>query len=79
MILANPHSMYTSYGIWMTLIVGVSFGPIRGAQPAGTTWVNNFDHTPFFDLSQYYIKAFKTGQYPTIEVCSLYLGPCLIY
>lgn len=45
-----------------------SFGPIRGAQPAGTYWADNFPHTAWFDMSEYYIKAFKTGSYPAIKV-----------
>ena len=45
-----------------------SFGPIEGEQPAGTTWATNFPHTAWFDMSQYYITAFKTGSYPPITV-----------
>ncbi|KAG5734597.1 Glucan endo-1,3-alpha-glucosidase agn1, partial [Termitomyces sp. T112] len=41
-------------------------GPIHGLQPSGTTWVNNFPHTAWQELSAYYIHAFKTGSYPTI-------------
>ena len=50
-----------------------SFGPIEGAQPAGTTWANNFPHTAWFDMSEYYITAFKTGSYPAITVRTLAL------
>ncbi|KAL0946528.1 hypothetical protein HGRIS_012737 [Hohenbuehelia grisea] len=42
------------------------FGPIKGAQPDGTTWATGFPHTAWFDMSQYYITAFKTGSYPAI-------------
>lgn len=45
-----------------------SFGPVKGAQPDRTTWVNNIPHTAWFDMSQYYITAFKTGTYPAITV-----------
>lgn len=45
-----------------------SFGPIKGAQPAGTTWANNYPHTAWFEMSQYYVTAFKTGSYPAITV-----------
>ena len=46
----------------------VSFGPIKSDQPQGTTWATNFPHTAWFDLSAYYITAFKTGSYPAITV-----------
>ena len=36
--------------------------------PAGTTWAEGFPHTAWFDMSQYYITAFKTGYYPPITV-----------
>ena len=45
-----------------------SFGPFKGSQPAGTYWAQNFPHTAFFDISQYYISAFKTGTYPAVTV-----------
>lgn len=48
-----------------------SFGPIKGAQPAGTTWATNFPHTVMFEMSQYYITAFKTGSFPAITVRTL--------
>ncbi|KAG6872919.1 hypothetical protein C0995_005177 [Termitomyces sp. Mi166 len=41
-------------------------GPIHGLQPSGTTWVNNFPHTAWQELSAYYVHAFKTGSYPSI-------------
>ncbi|KAG8953476.1 hypothetical protein FRC04_002318 [Tulasnella sp. 424] len=41
-------------------------GPIRKDMPSGTTWVPGFDHTPFLQMTGYYVSAFKTGQYPTI-------------
>ncbi|KAF9456639.1 glycosyl hydrolase family 71-domain-containing protein [Collybia nuda] len=48
------------------------FGPIKGAQPDRTTWVNNIPHTAWFDMSQYYITAFKTGSYPLITQDVIY-------
>ncbi|KAF8970709.1 glycosyl hydrolase family 71-domain-containing protein [Flammula alnicola] len=48
------------------------FGPFKGAQPAGTFWAENFPHTAWFDLSQYYIKAFQTGSYPAITQSVIY-------
>ncbi|KAJ3994580.1 glycosyl hydrolase family 71-domain-containing protein [Lentinula boryana] len=42
------------------------FGPFEGAQPAGTYWAQNYPHTAWISLSQYYITAYKTGAYPTI-------------
>lgn len=47
-------------------------GPIHGLQPSGTTWVNNFPHTAWQELSAYYIHAFKTGSYPTITVSNYF-------
>ncbi|KAJ8080776.1 hypothetical protein PM082_017611 [Marasmius tenuissimus] len=35
-----------------------------GIQPQGTTWVNNFPHTPWLEMSRYYIQLFKTGNVP---------------
>ncbi|KAF8915274.1 glycosyl hydrolase family 71-domain-containing protein [Mucidula mucida] len=48
------------------------FGPFGGGQPDGTYWAENFPHTAFFDLSQYYITAFKTGSYPAITQDVIY-------
>ncbi|PPR05439.1 hypothetical protein CVT26_011317 [Gymnopilus dilepis] len=48
------------------------FGPIKGAQPAGTTYATGFPHTAWYDLSKYYISAFKTGLYPTITKDVIY-------
>ncbi|KAG5650535.1 hypothetical protein H0H81_011886, partial [Sphagnurus paluster] len=47
-------------------------GPIKGAQPDGTTWTAGFPHTAWYDLSQYYITAFKTGSYPAITQDVIY-------
>ena len=52
-----------------------SFGPFKGAQPDGTYWAQNFPHTAWYDLSEYYITAFKTGSYPTITVRLLNFQP----
>ncbi|KAF9068884.1 glycoside hydrolase [Rhodocollybia butyracea] len=55
------------------------FGPINPdeTQPSGTTWATGFPHTGFFDLSAYYIQAFKTGEYPAIteDVIYFWLRP----
>ncbi|TFK29164.1 hypothetical protein FA15DRAFT_632705 [Coprinopsis marcescibilis] len=48
------------------------FGPVRGAQPAGTYWADGFPHTAWYDMSEYYIKAFKTGVYPSITQDVIY-------
>ncbi|KAF9068887.1 glycosyl hydrolase family 71-domain-containing protein [Rhodocollybia butyracea] len=50
------------------------FGPINPdeTQPSGTTWATGFPHTGFFDLSAYYIQAFKTGEYPAITEDIIY-------
>ncbi|KAJ7479209.1 glycosyl hydrolase family 71-domain-containing protein [Mycena latifolia] len=49
------------------------FGPVRvSCQPAGTTWAEDYPHTAWFDMSQYYIQAFKTGVYPTITTDVIY-------
>ncbi|KDR78300.1 hypothetical protein GALMADRAFT_94936 [Galerina marginata CBS 339.88] len=48
------------------------FGPFKGAQPAGTTYATGFPHTAWYDLSQYYITAFKTGNYPAITTDVIY-------
>ncbi|KAI0077540.1 glycoside hydrolase [Panus rudis PR-1116 ss-1] len=42
-------------------------GPFNGMNPDGTTWDSGFDHQGWLDLQQYYITAFKTGSFPTIE------------
>jgi len=48
------------------------FGPIKGAQPQGTTWATNYPHTAWFEMSQYYIAAFKTGSFPAITKDVIY-------
>ncbi|PPQ83225.1 LOW QUALITY PROTEIN: GH-71 [Psilocybe cyanescens] len=48
------------------------YGPIKGAQPDGTTWANGFPHTAWYDLTGYYIQAFKTGSYPAITQDVIY-------
>ncbi|KAJ4479826.1 glycosyl hydrolase family 71-domain-containing protein [Lentinula lateritia] len=51
------------------------FGPGPSSsdlQPYGTTWANGFPHNGFFDLSAYYITAFKTGTYPQITKDTIY-------
>ena len=42
-------------------------GPIKGAQPNSEAWVNGFEHLPWLYLNEYFIHAFKTGKYPSIE------------
>ncbi|KAG6907007.1 hypothetical protein DXG01_010975 [Tephrocybe rancida] len=57
----------------LTFVEMVScMGPIRGSEPSGTTWTNGFPHTAWYDLSSYYIHAFKTGSYPTITEDAVY-------
>lgn len=48
------------------------FGPVKGAQPAGTTWATGFPHSAWSQMSQYYITAFKTGSYPAITKDVIY-------
>ncbi|KAJ3813075.1 glycosyl hydrolase family 71-domain-containing protein [Lentinula aff. lateritia] len=51
------------------------FGPGPSSsdlQPYGTTWADGFPHNGFFDLSAYYIAAFKTGTYPQITKDTIY-------
>ncbi|KAJ7048982.1 glycoside hydrolase [Mycena amicta] len=48
------------------------FGPVRVDQPAGTTWADGYPHTAWFDMSAYYIQAFKTGVYPQITQDVIY-------
>ena len=71
----------SSYQRKISPLMGVcsllSFGPIKGAQPAGTTWANGFPHTAWFDMSEYYITAFKTGVYPDITVRNFAHSHCL--
>ena len=60
----------------MTILIKTndSFGPVKGAQPQGTTWATGFPHSAWATMSQYYITAFKTGTYPAITVRTLYLN-----
>ncbi|KIY62070.1 glycoside hydrolase family 71 protein [Cylindrobasidium torrendii FP15055 ss-10] len=50
------------------------YGPFRykDAQPTGTYWAEDFPHTALWDMTHYYITAFKTGQYPTITEDVIY-------
>ncbi|KAH9476860.1 Glucan endo-1,3-alpha-glucosidase agn1 [Psilocybe cubensis] len=48
------------------------YGPIKGAQPDGTTWANGYPHTAWYDLTGYYVQAFKTGSYPAITQDVIY-------
>jgi len=48
------------------------YGPMEGAAPEGTTWASNSPHTAWFDMSEYYITAFKTGSYPAITEDVIY-------
>ena len=54
----------------MTLLIKMddSYGPMDGVAPDGTTWASDSPHTAWFDMSEYYITAFKTGSYPAITV-----------
>lgn len=55
----------------LTTIVFFSYGPFKGAQPDGTFYAEAYPHTAWFDMSEYYIRAFKTGTYPAITVRTL--------
>ncbi|KAF8645175.1 hypothetical protein AX16_008002 [Volvariella volvacea WC 439] len=48
-------------------------GPIKGAQPNSEAWVNGMNHTGWLELTEYYARAFKTGQYPAIERDRLFM------
>ncbi|KAJ6617911.1 glycoside hydrolase [Mycena sp. CBHHK59/15] len=48
------------------------FGAVKGSQPTGTTWATGYDHTPWLEMSKYYITAFKTGTYPDIQDDTIY-------
>ncbi|CAL1710542.1 unnamed protein product [Somion occarium] len=48
-------------------------GPYEGTPPDGTNWVQGFDHTPWLDLMQYYITAYKTGSYPDVTDDRIFL------
>ncbi|KAJ2929749.1 hypothetical protein H1R20_g7350, partial [Candolleomyces eurysporus] len=48
------------------------FGTIRSSQPSGTYWADGFPHTAWFDMSEYYIRAFKTGGTPAITKDVIY-------
>ncbi|EJD03163.1 glycoside hydrolase family 71 protein [Fomitiporia mediterranea MF3/22] len=48
-------------------------GPIKGAQPNSQAWVNGFDHSAFLDMTKYFITAYKTGKYPTVQEDKIYL------
>ncbi|KZO96175.1 glycoside hydrolase family 71 protein [Calocera viscosa TUFC12733] len=48
-------------------------GPIEGAMPDGTTWVDGFPHTAWLDLNNYYAFAFKYGFYPPITQDKIYI------
>ncbi|EJT97858.1 hypothetical protein DACRYDRAFT_84208 [Dacryopinax primogenitus] len=48
-------------------------GPIEGAMPDGTTWVNGFPHTAWLDMNNYYSFAFKYGFYPTFTNDKVYI------
>lgn len=56
----------------MLIMTHDSFGPIKGAQPEGTTWATNYPHDAWSEMSQYYITAYKTGSYPAITVRTPY-------
>ncbi|KIY46772.1 hypothetical protein FISHEDRAFT_75298 [Fistulina hepatica ATCC 64428] len=47
-------------------------GPIDGEAPTGTYWIYGFPHAAWFDMSEYYITAFKTGAYPSITQDVIY-------
>ncbi|KAB5588576.1 Glucan endo-1,3-alpha-glucosidase agn1 [Ceratobasidium theobromae] len=48
-------------------------GPLTGAIPSSTTWINDFDHQGWLNMTFYYATAFKTGQYPIIVKDRIFL------
>jgi len=43
-------------------------GPIDGALPDGSEkWVNGFDHQGWLAMTAYYIQAYKSGSYPSVQ------------
>ncbi|TFK45075.1 glycoside hydrolase family 71 protein [Crucibulum laeve] len=48
-------------------------GPIKGAQPNSQAWVDGYNHEAWMHLNRYFMKAFKTGAYPTIEKDQIFL------
>lgn len=47
-------------------------GPIAGSPPAGTNWISGFDHQAWLDMTDYFIKWYKTGSPPTITQDKVY-------
>ncbi|KZV74309.1 glycoside hydrolase family 71 protein [Peniophora sp. CONT] len=53
-------------------------GPVEGALPLNAgDWVNNFPHTAWLSLTNYYAQAFKSGSYatPTQDKIILWVRP----
>ncbi|KDQ55491.1 glycoside hydrolase family 71 protein [Jaapia argillacea MUCL 33604] len=48
-------------------------GPRHGDQAGSEAWTNGYDHTDWLDLLSYYIEAYKTGIYPSIEKDRIFL------
>ncbi|KAH6904267.1 alpha-1,3-glucanase [Coprinopsis sp. MPI-PUGE-AT-0042] len=48
-------------------------GPIEGDQPQSESWTTGFDHQAWLYLQEYYIAAYKTGQFPFIPRDSIFL------
>ncbi|KAG2001825.1 SEC14 cytosolic factor [Coprinopsis cinerea AmutBmut pab1-1] len=48
-------------------------GPIKGAQPNSEAWTDGMPHTAWLDLTSYYARAFKTGEYPKIEKDKIFM------
>ncbi|EFP74200.2 hypothetical protein PGT21_035773 [Puccinia graminis f. sp. tritici] len=47
-------------------------GPIAGSPPAGTSWISGFDHQAWLDMTDYFIKWYKTGSPPAITEDKVY-------
>lgn len=47
-------------------------GPISGSPPSGTTWISGFDHQSWLDMTDYFIKWYKTGSPPAITQDKVY-------
>jgi len=47
-------------------------GPMAGSPPSGTSWVSGFDHQSWLDMTDYFIKWYKTGSPPVITQDKVY-------
>jgi len=47
-------------------------GPVAGTPPPGTTWLRGFDHQAWLNMTDYFIKWYKTGSPPAITEDQVY-------